>query len=288
MYDSQGNPGTGAGYSNLHYRLYYKDLVDFESRDGPNFDPCFEYDVYRSSSYNDLQTIDLGGVYGSTTLGVLFNDPSINNQWQQKGQDYALAGDLGLTAVRGYLTVDNAESGAGGISGEAFVFEFANGAAWGYEGMIGDNSFDFSSYGSDSPTNVMIMPFEEIATAFFVTPVPPDNSMAPPFLNEYEGYIQLAGSLMFDRDENLVSGGRPQDVVCTGRVDAGDLVTNAAAGALANGGWGELENYAVSGNSEAEGAAVVIKLEYGQDSFNGEPMNGVYNNAFVLPPRFVD
>ncbi|MGQ9831139.1 MAG: hypothetical protein ACUVQI_05915, partial [Thermochromatium sp.] len=92
-WDQSGNPGT----THLHYRLYYKNIAKGEDL----LKNCEEYEEYLPTSRFDIQTIDLGGVFGDSTAGVLFNDPSINNKWKQSGRDYALGRNV--KPARGYL-----------------------------------------------------------------------------------------------------------------------------------------------------------------------------------------
>ncbi len=293
---------------NLHYRLLYKSAL------AANTAVCEEVNVYRSTSYNDIQTIDLGGVFGADTLGVLFNDPSFYNNWIAPNQSYALGKNR--SPMRGYLLVDNAASGGGpdstsSVTGEAFVFEFANGATWGYEAysVAGNESttgdgdeFDYLSAASRSPAQVAIMPFDQISTAFMVTPVSDDmttgDAAAIIKLGDLNG---LNSYVLFDRDESQVSGTVPQPVVCVGRVDAESLLTAGALEEVPDGGWGYLWNYRgdagadtgtycdnISGTAACNEAAVVIKLEYGVEVFDDEPMIGVFNNAFTIRPSFDD
>jgi hypothetical protein len=186
---------------NLHYRLYYKDLLAADS----NLDACREFNTFLPTSKFDLQSFDVGNVFtdfANNTLGVLFDDPSRNNQWQQAGQSYALALDTGLSAIRGYLLVDNQDrlnppgttptnraQAFESVTGEALLMEYATGASWGYaaydrdgdtaEEVVGTNvlggEFDYGRNGENSgtasPYQVTMMPFEEVSTSFLVTPI---------------------------------------------------------------------------------------------------------------------
>jgi hypothetical protein len=129
------------------------------------------------------------------------------------------------------------------------------------------------------------MPFEEISTAFMITPVDTDMTFNDPLGQAAtEVYYNLsdlpvgATATFFDRDENAVSGQEPETVVCVGRVDAEDLLSLGALALVPDGGWSLLAQ------SETYDPAVIIKLEYGVDTFNDEPMMGTFNNGFVLPP----
>jgi len=170
----------------LHYIAYYKRGTDANNLTAP----CEEYNTYNPTSPYDIQTIDLGAVFGSTTLGVLFNDPSINNQWQQANRDYALF--RGLQPARGYLVVANNDSSSSSrsLTGEAFVLDYTVGAVWGYQAYTGvgpnepTGAFDFYSAnqaGTANPSTVMVQPPAGITggtgdttTALYVTPVAPN------------------------------------------------------------------------------------------------------------------
>lgn len=311
--DNWNQSGTATG-TNLHYRFYYKS----GALAGDQTAVCEEYNEYLPTSQNDIQTIDLSGYFGKDTAGVLFNDPSINNKWKASGRDYALGRNV--TPARGYLYVDNQGSDAvESLSGEAFVFEFGSGAAWGYEAYNRDGlphtgpngGSDYSAFASESPANVSIMPFDEITTAFFVTPV--DFDQAPDFTNNYRARIELVTTQrgdLYDRDENLVSGTVVQDVVCVARINAEDMLTDGTLARLVDGGWGKLWNYrqvkvgsdwvpAVFDTSVSSGlsaapskfasddGAVVIKLEYNLGgTFNKEKVGGTYNNSLLISPNW--
>lgn len=237
--DNNWNQNGLVDRTHLHYRFYYKNVAAGEGL----LNPCEEYNEYLPTSRNDIQTIDLGGVFGSDTAGVLFNDPSINNPWQQSGRDYAFGRNV--QPARGYLTVDNSDANAADetLAGEAFVFEFGSGAAWGYQ-AYSSNDADFRHAASQSPSKVAVMPFSEITTAFFVTPVSIDQH--PDFSNNYRARIEFVTTTrgdLYDRDENLISGTVPQDVVCVGRINAASMLSDGTAARLVNGGWGHLWNY---------------------------------------------
>jgi len=311
-WDQSGRVNT----THLHYRFYYKSGEAASNQ----LAACEEYNEYLPTSQYDLQTIDLSAYLGADTSGVLFNDPSINNPWQQSGRDYAFGRNV--APARGYLYIDNSDNdglfGVDTLTGEAFVFEFGSGAAWGYQAYsYGNTPIDGADYtwaASASPSNVSIMPFTETTTAFFVTPVSQDQ--APDFQNSYRARVELVTSSrgdLYDRDENLVSGTVPQDVVCTARVNATDLLTDGTLARLQDGGWGSIWNYRVdyvggkwipadfadssTGDSlvttgvtkfDADDGAVVIKLEYNSGAtLNGEAVGGTFNNAIMLYPQAV-
>ncbi|MFD2112469.1 hypothetical protein [Thiorhodococcus fuscus] len=301
-WDNAGNVST----THLHYRFYYKAGVNASDATAS----CEEYDEYLPTSIGDIQTIDLSGHFGADTLGVLFNDPSINNNWAATNRDYAFGRNV--APARGYLYVDNSANSGNTLGGEAFVFEFGSGAAWGYQ-AYNTNNANYAWAASASPSLVPLMPFGEITTAFFVTPVSVDQ--APDVANDYRARVEFFTSMqrgdVYDRDENLISGTVPQDVVCVARIDAMDLLSDGAMARIADGGWARLLNYRLTSNSStaspaninatatddaaslsaaatkltADDGAVVIKLEYNiGGTFNGESVGGTYNNAIIYQP----
>lgn len=284
-YDPAGNAAFNGG--NLHYILYYKPL----DGNNDNLESCVEVNQFLPTSYNDIQTVDLGAHFGASTQGVLFNDPSVNNNWQGSGKNYAMAALTGEAALRGYLLVDNSLGAPGSISGDAMLFEYVNGATWGYEALEAANAdFDFAVSGNQNAT-VSLKPWAEIETAFMVTPV--NGDMAAAFDREVRLSLGtpggLSNSVVFDRDENAVSGTDPENVVCVGRVNAMDLLTSGAQNLTPDGGWGDLRitgindtNMYTTSDAEWVFGAVVYQLEYGMDTFNGESMPGVFNNGYRL------
>lgn len=335
--NTSGRNYTPAGApdgDNLHYRLYYKDLLS------PTVatDKCEEVNVFRPTSKFDLQTFDIGNVTtdpADNVLGVLFNDPSVNNDWKKANLTYALGTLTGLEAFRGYLVVDNAErDNDKTLTGEAVVLDFVNGSSWGYsaldragetdEDVVG-GEFDYGLNGersaSRSPYQTAIMPFAEVNTAFLVTPIYDRDqgsarfraprwrfasdrvigNVAPDSHNGYKATLRLDTDAtgrfaLFDRDEVVVSGTVPREVVCVGRVEAQSLLTAGALASLPNGGWGNLRNFTTVCQTTAFGgapgnqiceriepAAVVIKHEAGT-SLNGFLTGaGRWNNAIILP-----
>lgn len=278
-YDAAGNvPGN-----RLHYTMVNKSGANATS----NSATCGEVDYYLPHSPFDLQSIDLGARFSvAADKGVLFNDPGVNNNWKPAvsgALTYAMAAAAGGgSAVRGYLVVDNAnvDGMAGSLTGEAMVFDFSSGAAWGYKAAqvvtaAGvDNvvqEFDYSEAAlsgnagaiggvSVDVGDVSFMPLAETTTRFFVTPL--NRAVDEPAAGAYNAGAHgglhplvstLYGSMTteirmatntgvaYDRDENLVSGTIPQQVTCVGAVDISSLLSPGAAVVLANGGWGHLE-----------------------------------------------
>lgn len=196
LFDTAYNRGTGTGYNRLHWIYAYKGGAAATD----NLAPCSEIDYPLPTSKNDIQTVDLGAHFGATTLGVLFSDPSSNNNWKKAGDDgltYAMA-SIPTKPNRGRLLVANADSDSAAqtIWGEAVSIEYGAGAAWGYEGLVNnggdtrtpttdgtqnDSPYDFSaavhsarlsdvvSGGYGSP--MAFMPPREVETRIYVTPL---------------------------------------------------------------------------------------------------------------------
>ncbi|MEA1051512.1 hypothetical protein U5801_17110 [Lamprobacter modestohalophilus] len=269
----------------LHYILWYKNIDPDTSATPPNLRACEEVNVFLPTSPNDIQSIDLGNVFTDPTedprLGVLFNDPSVNNDWAGSGRTFALAQAANTTPLRGYLVVDNSDTAGENVSGDALVLEYATGAAWGYYAKT-DSGDDFEDEGISHLDSAQISakPFAQIDTSFMVTPVGPDMSLVGNYTADIN--LNVGGiSVMYDRDENPVSGANPATVRCVGRVEATDLVTGGAQSFLPDGGWSNLIV------TNPLGGAVVYQLEYGIDNFNGQPLpagaqGNYYNNAFEL------
>jgi hypothetical protein len=314
----------------LHYRLYFKSGLNADDRSAS----CGEINKLLPTSEFDIQTIDLGGKFGATTLGVLFEDPtedgeSYNNRWAQAGRSYALASTL-TQPVRGYLIVDNRDDpdddDADPITGEAFIFDFGSGASWGYQAYTNDsnsepddaeppsdydefNYYNETEAGSASPSTVTFMPPAEVTTAFFVTPLGNTSmegdymGMTPGNKNAYEATIGLrtgfgGGYAFYDRDENPSSGTVDVSVVCTGRVDFTELLSDGLAEDAKNGGYAQVYNHRTGAPGDVKfdpelgetnrGEAVIAKLEYNRGGLlNGEAVIGIFNNGFLLRPKQV-
>ncbi|CRI64465.1 exported hypothetical protein [Thiocapsa sp. KS1] len=199
--DDNGN--NKAGTNNIHYALIYK-----QSEGGvvDNADVCQETNYDLPTSYNDIQTSDLTGYFADNAQapftpndqGVLFNDPSFNNNWVASGRDFALGRGLVTPGegFRGYMLVDNSvdnsedtSSGISTVSGEALLLEYANGSAWGYQGFTqrGDDfdttttansEFDYFYARTQSPVPVSLPPVDEFNVAFLVTPLNINDTVA--------------------------------------------------------------------------------------------------------------
>lgn len=190
----------------LHYRYWYKPAA-------ANMSGCSELDFRRPTSPNDIQTFDVSDAFGQEgALGVLFNDPSINNNYLAAKATFA---GLNLadpeSALRSFLIIDNNDLfldtiGVESLYGEAIVIEYQSGAAWGYQAYnsIADEAIDASGQGaaglyktsfsfsnqfettgevlkgsglSDSlsfnPNTISFFPDDEFVTRLFVTPIAP-------------------------------------------------------------------------------------------------------------------
>jgi len=306
--------GGATGSSRLHWRLNYKSGANATN----NLARCEEVDYYLPSSVNDIQTVDLGGKFGSATKGVLFNDAGTNNAWKANTTDtinFMLGKNgAGATGVqRGVLFVHNADTAAGNANaaagntlyGEAMVLDFSTGAAWGYQAVTKDATttqaaaaadvephFDFAASSTATPI-LTFMPLAETTTRLFVTPVnTAGGSMLALNGQSRTGWDQFNSSLSmvtgtgvaYDRDENLVSGSASAAVVCVGAVDASSLMTAGAASVLANGGWGKVAVAAgATTGMTPTSNAILTKLEFNTaGKFNGDTIPGTFNNGFIL------
>ncbi|WP_006787143.1 hypothetical protein [Thiorhodospira sibirica] len=259
----------------LHYHLTYK----AGDSAGDNAALCDEINYFLPTSPNDIQTIDLGAHFGGDNYGVLFGDASNNNNYrgalEGSNLTYALAAVAG-TPLRGNLVVNNAASATpqASLEGEAMVFEFATGAAWGYKAFIqGDSGrtlaaggsrasdFDFS-FAASADQAVTFMPLTESRTVFIVTPVNDRGAAGQAFPTPVIPAEQVTNSMLgadggasvlgwnslttridlwasatgvaFDRDENAISGSRTADVTCVGAVNIQDLMTAGAQRVVEN------------------------------------------------------
>lgn len=295
------------GSDQLHYRYYYKSGANATS----NSATCQEADYREKSSPNDIVTFDIAGAYGDAQ-GVLF-EPAATQINVKYDKSFALFRNI--NPVRAYAVVDNNDEFFinQGVYGEAIVFEYANGAMWGYQAynaagiyaldsgnVVVTNPYEFTDRvetasevlapvpaGGDAErywVPISVMPFAETTTRLFVTPISttsPAFQLAP----NNTATIVLAVNdpdsatfdVMYDRDENPISGQVPATVVCVGAVDVPNMISQAARQFLQNGGW---TNVAVTA-----GQAVVIKLEFNDSTpttLNGQDVAGFYNNAIWL------
>lgn len=131
----------------------------------------------------------------------------------------------------------------------------------------------------------------------------PDSDMFDAYgPNSYTATVQLFQDYyqnvpgLYNRDEDPISGSRPQPVTCVGRVEISTLFADVIGESdpLAQGGWGRLANWTTVTYKDEGGktytekerdVAVIYKLEYGNE-FNGLNIGGTWNNAFWIPNDF--
>lgn len=320
------NVGKGLKDSgDLHYQLVFK---NWET--AGNAGDCDEINYNLPSSTYDIQTIDLGS---PTSPGVIFEeDPHYNNNqlnvqygpndlYNMATQAKTSAYGADFAALRGYLLVDDGSATTKNgtqLFGEAVVLEYAFGSSWAYSAFGRSNQdFDYTASASQSGWPVNIMPLNDAnaLSTFMVTPVYGNSSNFLPNLRpelnigpwdrfawlalDADGSSDGLGPVMFDRDENPLSGSNPQKVVCVGRVDALSLLTSSST-AFYGGGWSYLMNYvpprvgsSINASSQIvtyiiprdDDAAVIYKLDYGV-AFNGYEMNGgdgVFHASWLIP-----
>lgn len=309
----------------LHYRYYYKAGPAAVS----NTTACQEVDIIRTTSDNDIVTFDVGGPYGDAQ-GVLFEPEQVNAEYDGS---FGVFRSPDLKPVRAFAIVDNNNFGFIGqnVWGEAFIIQFTEGSVWGYGaydaahilvdgGII--NPYEFSdrtekagevlvapprgAIVDDFAAPIAVMPFAEVSTTLFVTPIattlnnPPANplfqlrgdltAVIAAVVNDPSNFVL---DVMYDRDENPVSGAVPQPVVCVGAVPIPSLISAAARQFVENGGWTNvvvLPRPAEDPPQARTNQAVVIKLEYNDRppaTLDGKPAGGgTYNNSIWLRKGF--
>lgn len=315
----QNDPAT-----HTHVRLVYKEAANATV----NTAQCQSIDRTYPSSRNDLVTFDVGGVFGDDSSVLfgdptdysgmdfgLATPASLMRGFVLVDNDPVLAG-VGATNYGAEAT----------MFGEALVLEYSNGAAWGYRALNADQdstslNFRPEVFGAgvdglrvpvlgynDNLTvtqnangggmaRATILPWgtaDQFMTTFFVTPTHTNQYSAYQFsLNalvgpNLVGFGEDASAMMFDRNENPVSGREFNNVACVGAVD----VTSMMSGFIVNGperltgGWTNIQ-VATGTLSTASytrvSHAAVIKLEYNlTETFDGMETGGVFNNAFLM------
>lgn len=279
---------------NLHQTLWTKNIEGAE--DAANNRECKDYNQYVTTSFNDITSFDVYGEFGQATNGILFENRVTTNRVDNSNDpnwSVGLGADVELPQ-RGFLLVSNEDNSSitdeGVLRGEAFIFEFAAGATWGYQAANRNPDpiprFDYSGTASADNAALAIMPYDEFSTALMITPVNDvGGTQNVGNLDTTVRLSQRAGGIggFFDRDENPFSRTNGKKVVCVGRIDMENLLfgANGPAGQFLDGGWSTLE---INGTGESD--AVVFKLEYNlTDTINGEPVVGTFNNAtHILPP----
>lgn len=279
---------------NQHWIYVGKNIAAGEERAVTNANKCSEVDVNLPFSVFDIQSVDLGNIIAKPgDYGVLFNDPSVRNNWRAGvvGKTYALADKYraGAFATRGYLVVEDPDAADSTLAGYALVFDYKTGSAWGYTAETLKNTVLAEHNDVATGFGVHLMPTAEVVSRLMVTPV--DNTttgMLPggAGFGELETSIApvaLAGGHVFNRDEDPISGQNPQSVKCIGTVDVHELISSGAAQFVPDGGWLKL---ATKLTAPATGA-VVYQLDFGgegatQKTLNGVGYTGGWNNLMVV------
>jgi len=270
---------------NLHQTLWTKDASN-------NLASCEDYNQWVTTSFNDITSFDVYGEFGQNTKGILFENRVTTNRVDNSNDPSWSLGANTTLPQRGFMLVDNEDNSSitdeGILRGEAFIFEFAAGATWGYQAANRvAGGYDYAGAASADNASIGILPYDEFETALMVTPV---NA---PGETQYVGNLASTITLtqrpgghegFFDRDENPFSITRKAQVVCVGRVDVQDLLfgANGPTGQFLDGGWTTVE---INQTGTTDSNAVVFKLEYNMsDVFNGESVTGVFNNATHILP----
>jgi hypothetical protein len=281
------------GTGQLHYAYFYK--LDPNDR----AQECEEGDFWRESSEEDVVAFDVGGIYGSATGGVLFGDPGAIDPTTANAGYTGPFDVLGaLAPTRAFLLVDNGQVNDAELYGEAMLFDYALGAAWGYRAY---NSLDTSAlnpaFGNAQEVQgevlnwfeaapLHLLPLSEFQTLFFVTPVGTNQDAGNKNVVFYLFDVDPASGqnlVAWDRDENPISGYVEVSITCVGAVSADELMTTMAYNHLVDtGGWTYANTWLGSG-AGAVADAVVFKLEYNLGStLNGEPIVDTLNTAVWL------
>lgn len=323
-----GEPHSVGGET-LHYRYYWKKWESkADNADDPNTvqveNKCVEKNRYLPTSKNDLQTFDISGeVYGSAGRGVMFNDQSVNNDWDKGTIAYDLGDPATLAgnpaAHRAFLLVDNnSDQFFSDLAGEAIVSEVVNGATWGYQAFQnqGSEDYDFWDFASNPYSLVAFMPADEVTTRFLATVLNGDMAASASYtetthlgvrvledVGDEGGFGPIVAGA-YDRDENFRSGGVDRPVTCVGAWDIEDMFPDAINDLPEIWGWTNVTNYEVkygtdrirvcpehdgpSSNSASMMPktcenAAVFKVEYG-DQIDGVSVNGIFNNGIYLHP----
>lgn len=239
----------------LHYRYMTKEVT------ASAIDACVERDFTRPSTLDDLVTFDAAGdINGGEAM---FNDMTAYDSGAgAPGFDLP---NMGLTEPRrGYLLVNHACSATGevpalrpgALDGEVMLLDVVNGAAWGYQAILADQTVvgNYAFAGltpaagagynpvlgattellSENPTpaalgpqaaqpDVAIYPPDEFQTRFFVTPL---------IMNHNVGVIPVltASNDMSDNRAMHQKRTRIRLLDCNGNVGVTDRNEDAASG----------------------------------------------------------
>ena len=245
---------------------------------------------------------------------VIDNDEAVNAPFEPSLFGEIMLIDYAEGAVWGYAAYNAAPSG--------LPYNFEDGAENNGEVLAGNRAITAAAPNGGTspavPTNILPLNSQTpdkdaVITKFFVTPIDhwvtvggaPQVARIPSQLNPaLSTRVQLQVSfdtatindVMFDRDENPVSGQTPRTVTCVGAVLVDDLLSAGALQEIGQyGGWsgvevrspGPLANFnaagVVSSRTDNTNQAVVIKLEYNPDGkFLNDTFKGAFNNSIWL------
>lgn len=288
---------TNGAAADQHWMYVGKNLLASEDLADFNAKPCSEVDLMLPTSNFNIQTVDLGGVISKAgDYGVLFNDPSINNDWRGSMgiKNYSLARAYMAGAAlgtRGYLVVNDAGAVAESLEGYALVFDYKTGSAWGYKAETLSNAtladHVHAAFGAH------VMPRAEAISRLMITPVLvadyealiPGTASFTPNMDVTVAPQMVAGTgHIVDRDENPISGAATQGVTCVGTVDLTDLVSPGAAQFTPDGGW---MNVLSAAGTEPGTGAVIYQLDFGGQGATAGTLNGVaypgtWNNVYQV------
>ena len=276
----------------LHYAFFHKTITGDPAVDQISL--CDEFNYFKPTSPEDLVTFDTTGHFGDAE-GVMFNDPTNYTN----GSSPFTEPMSSAKPARAFLLVDDNTDQDAQLYGEAVVMEFAGGAAWGYRAYnstdgdflnpdFGDgNDLQGEVLGFSEYAQVQFMPFDQIVTKFFVTPVNgnQDTGDLAVSVRLKDESVGLQNIVAWDRDENPISGFVPRDVVCVAAKSLEELMTAAAANNLRpKGGWSYFDTGSSSLlNVSSANGAVVYKLKFSKGAtLDGVPLVGVFNNAIQL------
>lgn len=291
------NHTDAAAADKLHLAYFYK-----KTTANTNTEACDEVNFEVPTTFEDVVSFDVNAQL-ATKGGPLFNDAT----------NYAGA-NFSMNIVkprRAFLIVDNRVTDGsfveeGGLNnngdslyGEAMVIELGAGAAWGYRAYnSADNNWlnpDFSNsqevHGevlhTEDRTPTTILPPSQWVTRFFITPVGEGQDTG----NMNAGFRLYA---IWDRDENPISGGLDNEIVCTGTLDVASnvLLSEGSYNRIKDqGGWTfvDTRHGDASGDVEHVFDACVMKLEYNLGgSVGGVTVPGIVNTAVWLTDNTYD
>ncbi len=284
---------------NLHQTLWTKNIDPATSTTKPDLRACEDYNQWVTTSFNDITSFDVYGEFGQNTKGILFENRVTTDRVDNSNDPNWSLGANTTLPQRGFLLVDNEDNSSitdeGILRGEAFIFEFAAGATWGYQAAsrsTHDGTYDYSTAVSADNAAIGILPYDEFETGLMVTPVdivtPVDQNQGALSTNIALSQKPYGTRGFFDRDENPFSISRSETIVCVGRVDVEDLLfsANGASGQFLDGGWTTVEINSRASSAGDDSDAIVFKLEYNiTETFNGEDVTGVFNNATHILPK---